>query len=120
MDKTKFINIGKATFVTIFFFIFIISIYPGNLIGLIIRGDPTVYFGGDKISHFISYFILSIFGYFSFRDKYKINFILIFLITFSVSMELIHLIIPNRFYENLDLIMNCLGVISPLIFLKRF
>ena len=120
MDQKQFIKIGKIFFIILFLTILIISIYPGNLIGLLIKGDPTTYPGGDKISHFIAYFVLSVFGYYFYQDKFKISLIFIFLIIFSISMELLHLIIPNRFYENFDLMMNCLGVISPLIFLRRF
>ena len=34
-----------------------------------------------------------------------------FLIFFSIIMELLHMIIPNRFYENFDLLMNFLGLV---------
>ena len=33
-----------------------ISIYPGNLVGLVLKGDPTTYPGGDKLSHFVFIF----------------------------------------------------------------
>ena len=62
MDQKKLIVFFKITFFIWLFFIFIISVYPGNLIGLLLKGDPTTYPGGDKISHFISYLALSILG----------------------------------------------------------
>ena len=34
-----------------------------------------------------------------------------FLVLFSIIMELLHMVIPNRFYENFDLLMNFLGLI---------
>ena len=112
MDQKKFITLYKFLFLIWFFFIFIVSVYPGNLIGLILFGDPTTYPGGDKINHFISYFILGLLSFFSFKNSHKFKSIIYLLISFSILIELSHLLIPNRFYENLDLIMNFVGLIS--------
>ena len=122
MDQKKLIVFFKITFFVWLFFIFIISIYPGNLIGLLLKGDPTTYPGGDKISHFISYLALSIFGVLALDFKKKGMIIIIFLTLFAIIMEVVHLYIPNRYYENLDLVMNILGTYCGLIFLylKRF
>ena len=122
MDQKKLIVFFKITFFIWLFFIFIISVYPGNLIGLLLKGDPTTYPGGDKISHFISYLGLSILGVLALDFKKKGMVIIIFLTLFSIIMELVHLYIPNRYYENLDLVMNILGTYCGLVFfyLKRF
>ena len=122
MDQKKLIVFFKITFFIWLFFIFIISVYPGNLIGLLLKGDPTTYPGGDKISHFISYLALSILGVLALDFKKKGMVIIIFLTLFAIIMELVHLYIPNRYYENLDLVMNILGTYCGLVFfyLKRF
>jgi VanZ family protein len=122
MDQKKLIVFFKITFFIWLFFIFIISVYPGNLIGLLLKGDPTTYPGGDKISHFISYLALSILGVLALDFKKKGMVIIIFLTLFSIIMEVVHLYIPNRYYENLDLVMNILGTYCGLVFfyLKRF
>jgi len=122
MDQKKLIVFFKITFFIWLFFIFIISVYPGNLIGLLLKGDPTTYPGGDKISHFISYLGLSILGVLALDFKKKGMVIIIFLTLFSIIMEVVHLYIPNRYYENLDLVMNILGTYCGLVFLylKRF
>ena len=122
MDQKKLIVFFKITFFIWLFFIFIISVYPGNLIGLLLKGDPTTYPGSDKISHFISYLGLSILGVLALDFKKKGMVIIIFLTLFSIIMELVHLYIPNRYYENLDLVMNILGTYCGLVFLylKRF
>ena len=122
MDQKKLIVFFKITFFIWLFFIFIISVYPGNLIGLLLKGDPTTYPGGDKISHFISYLGLSILGVLALDFKKKGIVIIIFLTLFSIIMELVHLYIPNRYYENLDLVMNILGTYCGLVlfYLKRF
>ena len=122
MDQKKLIVFFKITFFIWLFFIFIISVYPGNLIGLLLKGDPTTYPGGDKISHFISYLALSILGVLVLDFKKKGIVIIIFLTLFAIIMEVVHLYIPNRYYENLDLVMNILGTYCGLVFfyLKRF
>jgi VanZ family protein len=122
MDQKKLIVFFKITFFIWLFFIFIISVYPGNLIGLFLKGDPTTYPGGDKISHFISYLGLSILGVLALDFKKKGMVIIIFLTLFSIIMEVVHLYISNRYYENLDLVMNILGTYCSLVFLylKRF
>ena len=122
MDQKKLIVFFKITFFIWLFFIFIISVYPGNLIGLLLKGAPTTYPGGDKISHFISYLGLSILGVLALDFKKKGMVIIIFLTLFSIIMEVVHLYIPNRYYENLDLVMNILGTYCGLVFLylKRF
>lgn len=122
MDQKKLIVFFKKTFFIWLFFIFIISVYPGNLIGLLLKGDPTTYPVGDKISHFISYLGLSILGVLALDFKKKGMVIIIFLTLFSIIMEVVHLYIPNRYYENLDLVMNILGTYCGLVFLylKRF
>ena len=122
MDQKKLIVFFKITFFIWLFFIFIISVYPGNFIGLLLKGDPTTYPGGDKISHFISYLGLSILGVLALDFKKKGMVIIIFLTLFSIIMEVVHLYIPNRYYENLDLVMNILGTYCGLVFLylKRF
>jgi VanZ family protein len=122
MDQKKLIVFFKITFFIWLFFIFIISVYPGNLIGLFLKGDPTTYPGGDKISHFISYLALSILGVLALDFKKKGMVIIIFMTLFAIIMEVVHLYIPNRYYENLDLVMNILGTYCGLVFfyLKRF
>jgi VanZ family protein len=122
MDQKKLIVFFKITFFIWLFFIFIISVYPGNLIGLFLKGDPTTYPGGDKISHFISYLVLSILGVLALDFKKKGKVIIIFMTLFAIIMEVVHLYIPNRYYENLDLVMNILGTYCGLVFfyLKRF
>jgi VanZ family protein len=122
MDQKKLIVFFKITFFIWLFFIFIISVYPGNLVGLLLKGDPTTYPGGDKISHFVSYLALSILGVLALDFKKKGMVIIIFLTLFAIIMELVHLYIPNRYYENLDLVMNILGTYCGLVFLylKRF
>lgn len=126
MDQKQFKIIFKIIFFFWLFLIFITSIYPGNLIGLIFKGDPNSYPGGqtsnlffEYCGHFISYFLLSFFAIFAFDfnnpNLGKVSFLFIF----ALVMELLHIFIPNRSYENYDLVMNILGVLFGLFFLLK-
>ena len=111
MDQKKFIIFYKLSFYFWLSFIFLVSIYPGNLVNLVLTGDPTTYPGGDKVSHFLTYFVLGVLFNLSYKKKSFFKIMIVFLILFSIIMELLHIVIPNRFYENFDLLMNFLGLV---------
>lgn len=126
MDQKQFKIIFKIVFLFWLFLIFITSIYPGNLIGLIFKGDPNSYPGGqvsnyflEYSGHFISYFLLTFFAIFAFDFNDRILGKVSFLFIFALMMELLHIFIPNRSYENYDLVMNILGVLFGLFFLLK-
>jgi VanZ family protein len=126
MDQKQFKIIFKIIFFFWLFLIFITSIYPGNLIGLIFKGNPNSYPGGqvsnlffEYFGHFISYFLLSFFAIFAFDFNDRILGKVSFLLIFAFIMELLHIFIPNRSYENYDLAMNILGVLFGLFFLLK-
>ena len=111
MDQKKFIIFYKLSFYFWLLFIFLVSIYPGNLINLVLIGDPTTHPGGDKVSHFLTYFVLGVLFNLSYKKNSFFKVMIGFLIFFSIIMELLHMVIPNRFYENFDLLMNFLGLV---------
>ena len=111
MDQKKLIIFYKLGFYFWLSFIFFVSIYPGNLINLVLIGDPTTYPGGDKVSHFLTYFVLGVLFNLSYKKNSFFIIMIGFLISFSIIMELLHMVIPNRFYENIDLLMNFLGLV---------
>ena len=111
MDQKKFIIFYKLSFYFWLSLIFLLSVYPGNLINLVLIGDPTTYPGGDKVSHFLTYFVLGVLFNLSFKKNTFFKIMTGFLILFSIIMELLHTVIPNRFYENFDLLMNFLGLV---------
>ena len=120
MDQKKFIIFYKLIFYLWLSFIFLAYSYPGNLINLVVIGDPTTYPGGDKVSHFLAYFILGIFFNLSFKNNSYFKIITFFLILFSLIMELFHMVIPNRFYENFDLLMNFLVLVIGIYILNIY
>ena len=111
MDQKKLVIFYRLSFYLWFSFIFLVSIYPGNLINLVLIGDPTTHPGGDKVSHFLTYFVLGVLFNLSYKKNSFFKVMIGFLIFFSILMELLHMIIPNRFYENFDLLMNFLGLV---------
>ncbi len=111
MDQKKLVIFYRLSFYLWFSFIFLVSIYPGNLINLVLIGDPTTHPGGDKVSHFLTYFVLGVLFNLSYKKNSFFKVMIGFLIFFSIIMELLHMIIPNRFYENFDLLMNFLGLV---------
>lgn len=111
MDQKKFITFYKLSFYFWLSFIFFVSVYPGNLINLVLIGDSTTYPGGDKVSHFLTYFVLGVLFNLSYKKNSFFIIMIGFLISFSIIMELLHMVIPNRFYENFDLLMNFLGLV---------
>ena len=70
----------------------------------------------------MTYFVLSFLAYFSFDFKKNVNRKIIFLSIFSILMEIVHIFIPDRSYENYDLFMNLLGINLGLFvyYLKSF
>ena len=94
----------------------IISLYPGSLLGLLFYGDlsiqPTLIKNpfGAAINHFISYFLISIFGFILYFKSKKFKRVFYSLLVLSVSLEVLQLLIPDRTYETYDLFANILGV----------
>ena len=91
-----------------------LSLYPGNLIGLIFFGDDSTVPGSDKIHHFLLYFLTSAFGFLAYSDK-KFLKLFLFLLSLGFFLELFQLWIPNRYFELLDLVANFLGVLSSFL-----
>lgn len=117
MFKIKFF---KFLFFLNIFFLSLISLYPGNLIGLIFFGDDTIFPGFDKLHHFLSYLILSVLGSLAYYEIFFFNKLLIFLILIGFFLELFQIWIPNRYFEFLDIFANFFGIIVGMYSFKLF
>ena len=104
----------------------ILYLFPGSLIGWLIWGNfsrqPDFISNpiGTSINHALAFFYLSILGLFSYKTSFKQT--VIFLLVLSTVLELFHLIIPNRFFQFLDLFANLLGTLLAIViifFYKR-
>jgi VanZ family protein len=113
----------KLIFFGSIFVLIVLSLYPGNLIGLIFFGDDSTVPGSDKMYHFLSYLLTSTFGFLAYSNKDFFR-LLLFLLSLGFFLEASQLWIPNRYFEFLDLIANFSGVLlSFLLFVilqKKF
>ena len=104
--------------------IFVFSyIYPGSLLGFFIYGDilrqPQITFNFIVSSnHVYAFLFLSFLGLISYLKSFKK--IILYLISISIILELLHLFIPNRSFQFSDLFGNIVGVLIPVIILILF
>ena len=101
-----------TNFVLIFTYLF-----PGSLLGCIINNDCKVQpqLTSDYIvssNHFYAFFILSVIGFFTYKN---LKLLLVYLILLSIFLEILHSIIPNRSFEMMDLFGNLMGVVVVMI-----
>ena len=104
--------------------LFTIYLFPGSLIGYSLYGNlrqqpdfiPNPM--GTSINHLIFFSYITLLALIiRSRKKYFLTDFKT-LIIFSIVLELLHIIVPNRAFETYDLIANMLGVIIILIFQK--
>ena len=102
----------------------ILYLFPGSLIGYILYGNfgkqPDLISNpiGTSINHLIFFFYVSIIGFiFRINQKTFLNsFSFLFLV--SITLELLHYLIPNRAFELNDLYANSLGVLLAYLIFK--
>ena len=97
-------------------FLIVISLWPGSLLGFLFYGDwgqqpnlvenPT----GTTINHFIYYIYLSLLGFFIYLKNENFKKLVYGLFFLSITLELLHFMIPNRSFELADLVANIFGV----------
>ena len=102
------------------FILIVLYLFPGNLLGCFLYNDCSLQpqLTRDFLissNHFYSFFILSIIGYFTYKDLNKFNFLSIYLILISIILEILHIFIPTRNFEFSDLFGNLSGVLMMLL-----
>ena len=135
MDKMA--SFLKFIFYISVFFLIIVSLYPGSLLGILFYGDPGLkpnlawnpfytplpahlYKIGSIINHFIVYFFISIFGlclYLRNRNFQKLVYGLFFL---SILLEILQFVAPKRAFEIFDLSANFAGVLVAYCLIKIY
>jgi VanZ family protein len=103
--------------------IIIFYLFPGSILGCFLYNDCFIQpqLTRDFIvssNHVYIFFILSTLGFISFSKTLKK--ITYYLILLSIVLELLHIIIPNRGLEVVDLLGNIFGVLLSLILFKLF
>ena len=101
----------------------ILYIYPGSLLGFLIYKDilkqPQI--SPDFMvssNHVYAFLLLSFLGLISYLKSFKK--IILYLISISIILELLHLIIPNRSFQFSDLFGNIIGVLLSIFILILF
>jgi VanZ family protein len=110
------------------FILIVLYLFPGSLLGCFLYNDCSLQpqLTRDFLissNHFYSFFILSIIGYFTYKDLNKFNFLSIYLILISIILEILHIFIPTRNFEFSDLFGNLFGVLMVLLinlFYKKY
>ena len=116
----KFFSKYKIIFYFINFILILLYLYPGSLIGQLIYENKKIQpqITGDFLissNHFYVFILLSIIGFFSFIKINQIKILIIYLITLSLSLEFLHIIIPERSFQWSDLFGNLCGVIVVIL-----
>ena len=104
----------------------IISLWPGSLIGFLLYRDwgqqPDLIENpfGTAINHFIFYVYISLLGFFVYIKNQNFKKLVYGLFFLSITLELFHLIIPNRSFQLEDLSGNIFGVIVAYFVIKIY
>lgn len=115
-------KITKIFFHIINILFLIFYLYPGSILGFLLNKDfskqpqvtPDFIFSSNHVYAFI---VLTLLGLISHINKNSIIFYFLFL---SISLELFHLVIPNRSFQFGDLFGNILGVLISILILKIY
>ena len=98
---------------------FIVYLYPGSILGLLLYGNVSkqpqltkdFIFSFSEISsnHIYAFTFLSLFGFFCYFKKKK-NLIIFYLFSISIFLELLHIIIPERSFQISDLYLSLIHI----------
>ena len=116
----KFFSNNKIVFISINFCLIFLYLFPGSLVGHVLYGSKQIQpqITPDFIissNHFYVFVIITIIGFLTFIKKNQIKFIMIYLISLSIILEIFHLIIPERNFQWSDLFGNLMGVIVVIL-----
>jgi len=95
----------------------ILYLFPGSLIGYFFYGDlgkqPSIINNpfGTSINHLFYFSYLTTLGFIYSQIEKKFVNDLLFILSLSIILELLHFFIPNRAFELYDLIANIVGVL---------
>ena len=95
----------------------ILYLFPGSLIGHFFYGDlgkqPNIINNpfGTSINHLFYFSYLTTLGFIYSQIEKKFINDLLFILSLSIILELLHFFIPNRAFELYDLIANIVGVL---------
>tara|TARA_B100000902_G_scaffold238497_1_gene225867 strand:+ start:31 stop:426 length:396 start_codon:yes stop_codon:yes gene_type:complete len=119
----KFFSKNISFFYCVNIFLIFLYLFPGSVIGHILYGNKKIQpqITPDFIissNHFYVFILLTIIGFLTFIKKNQIIILIMYLISLSIVLEILHLIIPGRSFQWSDLFGNLAGVIV-VIFIKN-
>ena len=117
---SRFFSTYKIIFYTLNILLIILYLYPGSLLGWIIYDNKSIQpqITPDFLissNHFYVFVLISIIGFLTFANSKKNILLILYLIFLSVTLEIFHLVIPERSFQWSDLIGNLLGVIVVIL-----
>ena len=98
-------------------------LFPGSILGCIFYNDCSIQ---PKLTrdflvssnHLYAFILLSTLGFLSYSKNIKK--IVLYLLSISIILELLHFIVPNRSFQFSDLFGNVVGVLVPILILILF
>jgi len=112
----NFFSKYKFLFYLFNFFLILLYLYPGSLLGCFLYHDcklqPQI--TADFIistNHLYAFILFSIIGYLTFNKSSQFILLTFYLIFLSIILEILQHFIPNRSFEIFDLFGNLIGVI---------
>ena len=117
---SKFFSRYKIIFYFNNILLIILYLYPGSLLGWIIYDNKSIQpqITPDFVissNHFYIFVLISIIGFLTFVNSKKNILLILYLIFLSVTLEIFHLVIPERSFQWPDLFGNLLGVIVVIL-----
>ena len=118
---SKFFSRYKIIFYFNNILLIILYLYPGSLLGWIIYDNKSIQpqITPDFVissNHFYIFILISIIGFLTFANSKKNILLILYLIFLSVTLEIFHLVIPERSFQWPDLFGNLFGVIIVILF----
>ena len=115
----------KSIFYLCNLILIILYLFPGSLLGCFFYNDcrlqpqitPNFIISSN---HLYAFIILSIIGLLTFNKTNHFRYISLYLIVLSLTLELMHYLIPERSFEFSDLFGNLAGVIMAIILFYFF
>ena len=121
----NFFSKYKFIFYLFNFLLILLYLYPGSLLGCFLYNDcklqPQI--TADFIistNHFYAFVLFSVVGYLTFNKSSQFILLTFYLIFLSITLEILHYVIPERSFEIPDLFGNLAGVIIAIIIFYFF
>ena len=102
------------------FILIVLYLFPGSLLGCYLYDDCQLQPQITRnflisSNHLYAFFLLSIIGFFTYKNSNRLNLLNIYLVLLSIVLEILHIFIPERSFEFPDLFGNLFGVLILVI-----